>query len=62
VRATDPTLEPQTFGNDPSVLLAPDIDAVVSRALQLYTQVGDAAAKQLTQAKATPSPSPSPRP
>jgi hypothetical protein len=62
VRATDPLLEGQTFANDPAVLLAPDIDAIVTRAAQLYAQVGDAAAKQLTQPKATPTPTPSPRP
>jgi hypothetical protein len=55
-------LEGQTFANDPAVLLAPDIDAIVTRAAQLYAQVGDAAAKQLTQPKATPTPTPSPRP
>ena len=62
VRGTDPLLEGQTFANDPGVLLAPDIDAIVSRASLLYTQVGDAAAKQLTEPKATPAPSPSARP
>ena len=62
VRATDPLLEGQSFANEPGVLLAPDLDALVTRATQLYAQVGDAAAKQLTQAKATPAPSPSPRP
>jgi hypothetical protein len=64
VNATDPQLEGQSFANDPSVLLAPDIDAIVARASQLYSQVGDAAAKQLTQPKAsaTPTASPSPRP
>jgi hypothetical protein len=62
VRATDPLLEGQSFANDPAVLLAPDIDAIVTRAAQLYAQVGDAAAKQLTQPKATPTPTPSPRP
>jgi hypothetical protein len=62
VRATDPLLEGQSFANEPGVLLAPDLDAIVTRATQFYAQVGDAAAKQLTQAKATPSPSPSPRP
>jgi hypothetical protein len=61
-RATDPRLEGQTFANDAGVLLAPDLDGIVTRATQLYAQVGDAAAKQLTQAKATPAPSPSPRP
>ena len=62
VRATDPLLEGESFANDAGVLLAPDLDAIVTRATQLYAQVGDAAAKQLTQAKATPSPSPSSRP
>ena len=62
VRATDPLLEGQSFATDVGVLLAPDLDAIVNRATQLYGQVGDAAAKQLTQAKATPAPSPSPRP
>jgi hypothetical protein len=61
-RATDPGLEGQAFANEPGVLLAPDLDAVVSRATQLYAQVGDAAAKQLTQPKATPTPSPTPSP
>ena len=65
VRATDPQLEGQTFASEPGVLLAPDLDAVVNRSVQLYAQVGDAAAKQLTQprtASPTPSPTPSPRP
>ncbi|TMF73147.1 MAG: hypothetical protein E6I18_16250 [Chloroflexi bacterium] len=65
VRATDPGLDPQTFANEPGVLLAPDLDAIVTRATQLYAQVGDAAAKQLTVPKtATPTPTPpaSPRP
>lgn len=61
-RATDPQLEGQTFANEAGILLAPDLDAIVTRATQLYTQVSDAAAKQLTQAKATPAPSPTPRP
>jgi hypothetical protein len=62
VRATDPLLEGQTFANEAGILLAPDLDAIVSRATQLYAQVGDAAAKQLTQPKATPPPTPSPSP
>jgi len=62
VRATDPLLEGQSFANEPAVLLAPDLDAIVTRAAQLYTQVGDAAAKQLTEPRATPAPSPSARP
>jgi hypothetical protein len=61
VRATDPTLENQTFANEAGVLLAPDLDGIVTRATQLYTQVGDAAAKQLTVPK-TATPTPSPRP
>jgi hypothetical protein len=60
VRATDPMLEGQSFANEAGVLLAPDLDAIVTRATQLYAQVGDAAAKQLTEPKATPSPSPRP--
>jgi hypothetical protein len=62
VRITDPLLETQSFANEPGVLLAPDLDAIVTRAGQLYAQVGDAAAKQLTQAKPTPSPAATPRP
>jgi len=62
VRSTDPLLDGQSFATDVGVLLAPDLDAIVNRATQLYAQVGDAAAKGLTQAKATPAPSPSPRP
>jgi hypothetical protein len=61
VRATDSGLEAQTFANEPGVLLAPDLDAIVTRATQLYAQVGDAAAKQLTIPKtATPTPTPTP--
>jgi hypothetical protein len=61
VRTTDPVLEAQTTAGDAAaVLLAPDLDAVVNKATQLYAQVGDAAAKQLTQTKATASPSPRP--
>jgi hypothetical protein len=63
-RTADAGLEGQSFAGEPSVLLAPDVGAVVDRATQLYAQVGDAAAKELTQPKATPAPSasPSPRP
>jgi hypothetical protein len=60
VRATDPLLEGQAFANEAGVLLAPDLNAVVSRATQLYAQVADSAAQQLTQSRTTPSPSPSP--
>ena len=62
VRATDPALEGQTFANDQGVLLAPDLDSIVTQATQLYARVGDAAAKQLTEPKATPAPTSSPRP
>ena len=62
VRATDPVLEGQSFANEPAILLAPDFDAIVTRAAELYTQVGDAAAKQLTEPKPTPAPTPSARP
>jgi hypothetical protein len=62
VRATDSQLEGQSFASEAAVLLAPDLDAIVTRATQLYAQVGDAAAKQLTQPKATPTPAPSARP
>ena len=62
VRATDPLLESQSFANEPGVLLAPDLDAIVARASDLYAQVGDAAAKRLTSAKPTPSPASTPRP
>jgi hypothetical protein len=62
VRATDPRLETQSFSNDSGVLLAPEFDAIVTRAVQLYTHVGDVAAKQLTQPKATPTPAPTPTP
>jgi hypothetical protein len=58
-RATDPKLEGQSFANEPGLLLAPDINALVARASALYAQVGDAASKQLTQARATPAPTPS---
>jgi len=60
MRATDPLLEGQSFANETGVLLAPDLDVIVNRTTLLYAQVGDAAAKQLTQPKATPSPSPRP--
>ena len=62
VRTTDAQLEGQGFASDAGVLLAPDLNVIVNRAAQLYTQVGDAAAKQLTQARPTPSPTPSARP
>lgn len=62
VRTTDAQLEGQAFASDAGVLLAPDLNVIVNRAAVLYTQVGDAAAKQLTQARPTPSPTPSARP
>jgi len=61
-RSTDPGLEGQSYANEPGVLLAPDLNALVAHASTLYAQVGDAAAKALTQQTPTPSPSPSPRP
>jgi len=62
VRGVDPLLESQSFTNDTAVLLAPDIDGVVTRTIQLYAQVGDAAAKQLTQPRASPTPTATPAP
>jgi hypothetical protein len=59
-RATEPQLEGQSFVNEPGVLLAPNLSAVVIRASAVYTQVGDAAAKQLSQPTATPTPTPRP--
>jgi hypothetical protein len=61
--ATDLTLEGQTYASEASVLLAPDLNSIVNRATQLYAQIGDTYAKQLTQPRtASPSPSPTPRP
>jgi hypothetical protein len=69
VATTDQALEGQTFANEVSVLLAPDLNGIVNRATQLYGQVGDSYAKQLTASRtasptpsAAPSPSPSPSP
>jgi len=61
-RRVDAQLEGQSYANDPGVLLAPDINAIVVRATALYAQVGDTAAAQLTQPRATATPSASPRP
>jgi hypothetical protein len=62
-RRTDPGLEGQSYANEPGVLLAPDLNALVAHASTLYAQVGDAAAKQLTQGAApSPTPTASPRP
>jgi hypothetical protein len=62
-RTTDPLLDSLSVANDSAVLLAPDIDGIVTRAVQLYAQVGDVAAKQLTQPRAaTPPPTPTPTP
>jgi hypothetical protein len=68
VTATDQLLEGQTFANEVSVLLAPDLNGIVNSASRLYGQVGDSYAKQLTASRtalpspspAAPSPSPSP--
>jgi hypothetical protein len=61
VTTTDRLLEGQTFANDVNVLLAPDLNGIVNSATQLYGQVGDSYAKQLT-ASRTVSPSPSAAP
>lgn len=58
IRATDARLEASTFTADAGVLLAPDLSAIVARANALYAQVGDAAAKLLTQPRASPVPTP----
>ena len=58
IATTDQLLEGNTFANEVSVLLAPDLNGIVNRAAQLYGQVGDSYAKQLT-ASRTASPSPS---
>jgi len=62
VRTTDAQLDRSSFAAGAGVLLAPDLDAIVTRATQLYAQVGDAAAKQLTQSKPSPSATPAPSP
>jgi hypothetical protein len=62
VRVTDAQLEASAFATDAGVLLAPDLSNIVARANTLYTQAGDAAAKQLTQPRATASPTPTPSP
>jgi len=65
VRTTEAKLDATTFTTDAGVLLAPDLSAIVTRANTLYAQVGDAAAKLLTQPRtpaATPTPSPLPSP
>jgi hypothetical protein len=54
VRTTDARLEASTFTTDAGVLLAPELSAIVARATTLYAQVGDAAAKLLTEPRATP--------
>ena len=61
ITTTEQQLEGQTFANEVSVLLAPDLSGIVNRASQLYGQVGDSYAKQLT-ASRTPAPSTSPSP
>jgi hypothetical protein len=58
LRTTDARLDASSFTSDAGVLLAPDLSAIVTRANALYAQVGDAAAKLLTQPRATPAPSP----
>ena len=61
-RAAEVRIEARSFANEPGVLLAPALNAIVVQAASLYAQVGDAAAKQLTQPRTTASPSPSPAP
>ena len=56
VRTTDTRLEASTFTTDAGVLLAPELSAIVARASTLYAQVGDAAAKLMTEPRATPTP------
>jgi hypothetical protein len=62
VRATDARLEASTFTTDAGVLLAPELSAIVARATTLYAQVGDAAAKLLTEPRVTPNATPTPSP
>jgi hypothetical protein len=62
VRTTDARLDASTFTTDAGVLLAPDLSAIVARANTLYAQVGDAAAKLLTQPRASTSPAPTATP
>ena len=62
VRTTDTRLEASTFTTDAGVLLAPELAAIVSRASTLYAQVGDAAAKLMTEPRATPAPTARPSP
>jgi hypothetical protein len=62
VRTTEAKLDATSFSTDAGVLLAPDLSAIVARANTLYAQVGDAAAKQLTQPRATPAATPTPPP
>ena len=59
-RAAELRIEGKSFATEAGVLLAPELNGVVVQAAALYTQVGDAAAKQLTQPRATASPAPSP--
>jgi len=59
-RIAEARVEGQSFVNEPGLLLAPDLEAVIARATTLYAQVGDAAAKQLTQPRTTATPSASP--
>lgn len=62
VRTTETKLDATTFTTDAGVLLAPDLSAIVTRANALYAQVGDAAAKLLTQPRASPTAAPSASP
>ena len=62
VRTTDARLEASTFTTDAGVLLAPELSSIVSAASSLYAQVDDAAAKLMTEPRATPAPTPRPSP
>jgi hypothetical protein len=62
VRTTETKLDATSFTIDAGVLLAPDLSAIVTRANTLYVQVGDAAAKQLTQPRAPPAATPTQTP
>lgn len=62
LRTTEARLDASSFTSDAGVLLAPDLAAIVARANALYAQVGDTAAKLLTEPRATPTPTARPSP
>lgn len=59
-RAAETRIDTQSFASEQGTLLAPQLNSVIVTAASLYSQVTDAASKQLTQPRATASPSPSP--